>query len=191
MSAKKVHVEVKREDEEPVAESEELTPVPEETVVEDAGEGAAEEAAPQPEIDWQDKALRLQAEMDNFRKRQRRLADDRVAQDKRMLLQGFLRVMDNLEKVVEHLDPDDPHHQGIQVTYNEMRKVLRQAGAEPLETIGQPFDPSWHEAVAMVPAPADQEEDLLVIDEEQRGYRLGDRVLRPARVIVAKKADAA
>ncbi len=190
MTAKKVHVKVKREDEELQPEEE----IAEAGVSNEAENGARETVEEpeetQPEIDWQDKALRLQAEMDNFRKRQRRLADERVEQDKRILLQGFLRVMDNLEKVVSHLDPDDPHHKGIQVTYDEMRKVLRQAGAEPIEAVGKPFDSAWHEAVAMVPAPANQKEDLLVIDEEQRGYRLGDRVLRPARVIVAKKADA-
>ncbi|MFP4394279.1 MAG: nucleotide exchange factor GrpE [Anaerolineales bacterium] len=139
------------------------------------------------DIDWKDVALRMRAEMDNFRRRQTQLADDRVRREKAYLLKGFLSVMDTLETVLSHLDANDPHHQGVRVAYNEMQKVLRDADVEKIDSANRPFDPNWHEAVAIVPPLKGQETDLLVVDVEEEGYRLGERVLRPARVIVAKQ----
>ena len=139
------------------------------------------------DIDWKDMALRMRAEMDNFRRRQKQLAEDGVRREKAYLLKGFLGVVDTLETVLSHLDADDPHHQGVQVAYNEMRKVLRDADVEKIDAAHRPFDPNWHEAVAIVLPIKGQETDLLVVDVEEEGYRLGERVLRPARVIVAKR----
>ena len=110
-----------------------------------------------------------------------------IAQAKAALLLKYLGVLDSLERVVAHLRPDDAYDQSVRVTYDQMLKVLRSEGVEPIAAVGEPFDPAWHEAVAMVSAPDHQKEDLLVIDEEQRGYCLGEQLLRPARVIVAKK----
>jgi len=138
-------------------------------------------------VDWRDQALRLRADMDNYRRRQQRLAEDQIAQAKAALLLKYLGVLDSLERVVAHLRPDDAYDQSVRVTYDQMLKVLRSEGVEPIAAVGEPFDPAWHEAVAMVSAPDHQKEDLLVIDEEQRGYCLGEQLLRPARVIVAKK----
>lgn len=175
-SKKKVRIPIRRpgdadlpiqEAEEPVAE-----PCPE------ANETPAEKP-----VDWSDAALRLRAEMDNFRKRQQRLAEERITAEKMRLLTGFVGIVDNLERVIAHLSADDPHHRSIQVTYNEMMKLLRLEGVEPIEAVGALFDPLQHEAVAMVPAQDGQ--DMRIIDEEQKGYRLGDQILRPARVIVA------
>ncbi|MEJ5308828.1 MAG: nucleotide exchange factor GrpE [Anaerolineae bacterium] len=139
------------------------------------------------EVDWRDMALRLRAEMDNYRKRQQRLAEEQIAAERKRLLTAFLTVPDNLEKIIAHLRPDDPHHQSIKVAYDEFMKVLRLEGVEPLVTVGMPFDPLLHDAVAMVAATPGQREDMLVIGEEKKGYRLGEQVLRPARVIVAKR----
>ncbi len=137
--------------------------------------------------DWREQALRLQAEMDNYRKRQQKLADERIAQAQATLLRRFLGVVDNLKRILNHLRPDNVHDQSIKLTYEEMLRILLTEGAEPIEAVGKPFDPEWHEAVAMVPAPPDQQVEMMVIEEEQQGYRLAGRLLRPARVIVAKK----
>ncbi len=153
----------------------EAPPLPESNVVTSA------------EVDWRDMALRLRAEMDNYRKRQQRLAEEQIAAERKRLLTAFLTVPDNLEKIIAHLRPDDPHHQSIKVAYDEFMKVLRLEGVEPLVTVGMPFDPLLHDAVAMVAATPGQREDMLVIGEEKKGYRLGEQVLRPARVIVAKR----
>jgi len=132
-------------------------------------------------------ALRLRAEMDNYRKRQQRLAEEQIATERKRLLGAFLTVPDNLERIVAHLQPGDPHHQSIKVAYNEFMKVLRLEGVEAIAAVGAPFDPLLHDAIAMVPAVDGQREEMLVIDEEQKGYRIGEQILRPARVIVAKR----
>ena len=138
-------------------------------------------------VDWRDMALRLRAEMDNYRKRQQRLAEEQIAAERKRLLAAFLAVPDNLERIVTHLQPDDPHHQSIKVAYDEFLRLLRLEGVEALAAVGKPFDPLRHDAVAMVPAEEGQREEMLVIDEEQKGYRLGEQILRPARVVVAKR----
>jgi len=138
-------------------------------------------------VDWRDMALRLRAEMDNYRKRQQRLAEEQIAAERKRLLMAFLTVPDNLERIVMHLRPDDPHHQSIKVAYDEFMKVLRLEGVEPIVAVGALFDPLRHEAIAMIPAVDGQREEMLVIGEEQKGYRLGEQTLRPARVIVAKR----
>jgi len=143
--------------------------------------------APEEGVDWRDMALRLRAEMDNYRKRQQRLAEEQVAAERQRLLRTFLTVPDNLERIIAHLRPNDPHHQSVKVAYNEFMKVLRLEGVEPIDAVGMPFDPLLHDAIAMVPAVDGQREEMLVIDEEQKGYRVGGQVLRPARVIVAKR----
>ncbi len=183
---------------EPPAEAEEATTVTDE-IAPDETQAAAEEQTTEAtdeeeqegqerkdDIDWKDMALRMRADMDNFRRRQKQLAEDRVRREKAYLLKGFLSVVDTLETVLSHLDAKDPHHQGVQVAYNEMQKVLRDADVEKIDSAHRPFDPNWHEAVAIVPPIKGQETDLLVVDVEEEGYRLGERVLRPARVIVAK-----
>jgi molecular chaperone GrpE len=143
-------------------------------------------------VDWRDMALRLRAEMDNYRKRQQRLAEEQIAAERKRLLTAFLTVSDNLERIVTHLRPDDPHHQSIKVAYNELMKVLRLEGVEAIDAVGAPFDPQLHDAVAMIPAVNGQRAEmgdgsLVVVDEEQKGYRIGEQILRPARVIVAKR----
>jgi molecular chaperone GrpE len=135
---------------------------------------------------WRDRALRLQAEMENFRKRQQRLADERIAADRGRLLRAFLNVNDNLERALNADGTDaESLRQGVNLTYQTMERLLEQEGAELIQARGQPFDPAWHEAVGTVPhRQADAEPDT-VIEVVQAGYRLGDRLLRPARVVVA------
>ena len=166
---------------------EEMPAAAEEQKMDETDKESQEAQERKDDIDWKDMALRMRADMDNFRKRQKQLAEDGVRREKAYLLKGFLGVVDTLETVLSHLDADDPHHQGVQVAYNEMQKVLRDADVEKIDSVNLPFDPNWHEAVAIVPPIKGQETDLLVVDVEEEGYRLGERVLRPARVIVAKQ----
>lgn len=138
-------------------------------------------------VDWRDMALRLRADMDNYRRRQQRLAEEQVGVEKKRLLLGFLGVVDNLDRIIRYLDPTNPHQQSIKATYDDMMKLLRLEGVEPIGAVNTPFDPLLHDAVAMIPASDGQKETLLILEEEQKGYRIGDQVLRPARVIVAKR----
>ena len=140
---------------------------------------------------WRDRALRLQAEIENFRKRQERLAEERIVADRERLLRAFLSVADNLERALSTDGVDaESLRQGVDLTHQAMMRLLDREGVEPIQAAGQPFDPAWHEAVGTVPsqgaaAGASEAEPDMVAKVVRPGYRLGDRLLRPARVIVA------
>jgi molecular chaperone GrpE len=134
------------------------------------------------ETDWQSMALRLQAEMDNFRRRQMRRADDAIAGEQERLLHLILPVADNLARALNHDDQNDESlRQGVKLIYRELMRVLESEGVTRLETVGQPFDPNFHEAVATVPANTEPD---TIIEEIEAGYKLNDKLLRPARVVV-------
>ena len=135
---------------------------------------------------WRDRALRLQAEIENFRKRQERLAEERIVADRERLLRAFLSVTDDLERALSTDGVDaESLRQGVDLTHQAMMRLLDREGVEPIQAAGQPFDPSWHEAVGTIPHQHAGVEPDTVAQVVQPGYRLGGRLLRPARVIVA------
>jgi molecular chaperone GrpE len=135
---------------------------------------------------WRDRALRLQAEMDNYRKRQRRLAEERIAEERDRLLHRLLRLADDLERALSADRADAASlRQGVQMVHRGLMQALEQEGVQPIEAQGEPFDPQWHEAAQAFPGQGAGVEPGRVIDVIQKGYRIGDRLLRPARVIVA------
>ena len=142
------------------------------------------EAAEQEANDYKDKYLRAQAEMANFKKRLERRYEEQVEEEKKHLLLKFLSVADNLERALNHADlNDDGLRDGIQLTYQELQHLLTQEGVEQMAPEGQPFDPAYHEAVAIIPT-SEAEEDIVVADI-QKGYLYWDQLLRPAKVHVA------
>jgi len=133
-----------------------------------------------------DRLLRSAAEFDNYRKRterERREHAERAAAD---LLGDLLPVQDDLERALAAAaeSPDTALRDGVELIHRALLDVLRRRGVEPIETEGQPFDPRWHEAVSY--EPADERPDGEIIGEVRRGYRLGQRLLRPSMVRVAK-----
>jgi molecular chaperone GrpE len=135
------------------------------------------------EKEWQEKALRLQAEMDNFRKRQARRADEAIAAERERLLSLFLPAVDNLKRALaQPQETNSALWQGVELTHREIIRRLEGEGVTRVETIGQKFDPELHEAVATIPA---QAESGTIVKELEAGYKIGDKLLRPARVIVA------
>lgn len=161
----------------------------------EAERGSRRQAQPPKEVEtlkeglemWRDRALRLQAEIENFRKRQRRLAEDRIEADRGRLLRNFLMIADDLERALKADSGDNGAlREGVEVTHRSLKQLLKQEGVEPIAAEGEVFDPAWHEAVGTVPH---QEVDLdkgTVVDVTQAGYRLNGRLLRPARVIVVR-----
>jgi molecular chaperone GrpE len=136
--------------------------------------------------EWRDQALRLQAEMQNYRRRQQRLAEERIVEEREHLLRAFLHVADNLERALNANKVSlESLRNGVELTYQTLMQVLDQEGAQPIQAIGQPFDPAWHEAVGTVSHQQAGIEPGTVAVVTQVGYRLGDRLLRPALVIVA------
>jgi molecular chaperone GrpE len=138
-----------------------------------------------------DEYLRLlQRTKADFVNYQRRSEQERSEQERYaaagVLLQ-LLPVIDDLERataaVPDHL-AGEPWVQGILLIERKLKTTLEQVGLRPIEAVGQPFNPLQHEAVGQEPAPPEQEG--LVVAEVQRGYRLHDRLLRPARVRVGR-----
>jgi molecular chaperone GrpE len=102
------------------------------------------------------------------------------------VLRSFLRVADDLERALNADGVDgDSLRQGVDLTHQALMRILDQEGAEPIEALGQPFDPAWHEAVGTVPNGHAGVKPDTVVEVVEAGYRMGDRLLRPARVIVA------
>jgi molecular chaperone GrpE len=134
---------------------------------------------------WRDRALRLQAEMENYRKRQQRLAEERIVEERERLLRAFLPAADDLERALNANKVGlESLREGVELTHQTLMQILEQEGVKRIPTIGRPFDPTWHEAVGTVPHQKAEIEPGIVAVVVQEGYRLGDRLLRPARVIV-------
>ncbi len=135
--------------------------------------------------DWQSLALRLQADMDNYRKRQARRADDAIAEERERLLCLMLPVADNLARALnQDGQGDEVLRRGVELTYRELIRVLEAEGVTRVETIGQTFTPELHEAVATVMSDEAKTAGTIV-EEVESGYKLGEKLLRAARVVVA------
>jgi molecular chaperone GrpE len=137
------------------------------------------------ETDWRDLALRLQAEMDNFRKRQQRLAQDQIQAERERLLAAFLDTVDNLERALRSPGDGQALRQGVQLTHRQAFQLLGKEGVEQVEALDRPFDPNWHDAVATVGHRQANVAPETVVQVLQPGYRLGEQLLRPAKVVVA------
>ena len=173
-----------------------------EVVAEEKGELSLEdelEAARQEAAEYKDKYLRAAAELENTRKRLEHRYANQAEEEKKRLLRNFLTVADNLERALAHSDapPQSPQlwgeggqggslRDGVQLTHQELQRLLRQEGVEPLEAMGQPFDPYYHEAVLTIAC--DDEVDT-VVEERQKGYLYRGQLLRPAKVEVAVPAS--
>jgi molecular chaperone GrpE len=135
--------------------------------------------------EYLDSLQRLKAEFDNFRKRTARDQESLAARASEALLKELLPVLDDLERALQAAE----HHEeakledGVRLVHRSLAEALRRHGLEVIETDGA-FDPHVHEA--LLAQPADGAEPGSVVQVLQKGYRLGDRVLRPARVVVAE-----
>jgi molecular chaperone GrpE len=131
-----------------------------------------------------DDNLRLAADFDNFRRRTRRDSEQQAAAEKVSFIQDLLPILDNLERALacEGATSSAQLHQGVEMTVKQLGGLLHRHGIESVEAVGQPFNPHWHEAVAVGHDPG--QSDHIVLEVVQRGYRRGDKVFRPAKVIV-------
>jgi molecular chaperone GrpE len=135
--------------------------------------------------------LRAAADLENTRKRQKREIDDAKVDAKQRVLKEILPVVDNLERAIEHAGGApgaQPIVEGVQLVLRQLITAFERLDVTPVEAEGKPFDPNLHEAISQ------QESDAApgsVVQVLQRGYKSGDRLLRPALVVVAKpKASA-
>jgi molecular chaperone GrpE len=137
--------------------------------------------------DYYDRLLRKTAEFDNYRKRtdrERVQLSEAAAAD---LMEELLPIVDDMERALK-ADPGteatEAIRRGVELTHKQLLETLRKRGVTPIESLGADFDPHFHMAVAH--EPADDRREGEVIEEFRRGYLLGDRLLRPAMVKVAK-----
>ncbi len=133
----------------------------------------------------QDRHLRLAAEFDNFRKRVARERIELTDRAQAALVMRLAEVLDDMDRVVasDLATSGDTLLQGMQLVDRKLRKELEAAGLERVDPVGQPFDPTLHEAVSVVPPPT-PEQDHLVSAVFQVGYRFKGNLVRPARVQV-------
>jgi molecular chaperone GrpE len=150
-----------------------------------AGGGGAAEAEKASEK-LREQLLRVHAEFDNYRKRQRRDEQTRIEMASQKLVEALLPVLDTLDRALaspgETLEAFLP---GIQMVRRQFMDILTQGGLSRVEAVGQPFDPNLHEAVTV--GPAGDQADNTVLEVFQDGYTLNGRLVRPAMVKVARK----
>jgi molecular chaperone GrpE len=140
-------------------------------------------------VEAEDRSLRARADLDNYRKRADRELERRVLAERDALLLRWLEVVDSVERALT-LEAEHPDAaRGLHAVREQMETVLARDGVEPIGAPGEEFDPELHEALLVVPT-ADRPPGTIV-DVARSGYRVGDRVLRPAQVAVASAPDRA
>lgn len=133
-----------------------------------------------------DKYLRLYSDFDNFRRRTAKERIELLKSGGEDIFKVLLPVLDDFERAMKNMDTaqDVPSvKQGVELIYHKMTKELGNKGLKPMDAIGQPFDPDFHEALTQIPAPSDDMKNK-VVDEMEKGYFLNDKVIRFAKVVV-------
>lgn len=134
----------------------------------------------------QDRYLRLAAEFENYKKRIQREQEEYGKYANERLLKELLPVLDNLQRALQHSDQSSNTNglvQGVELTCKQYLEVLSRFGVRPIPSVGLPFDPAVHQAVATVESKG--QAPHTIVEEYEKGYYLHDRVLRPASVTVA------
>jgi molecular chaperone GrpE len=165
-------------------------PLNDQNTGESTAAAAADEVSPletlrQEKDALQDRLLRTAAEFDNYRKRMDRERADLAAYAAADVVLDLLPIVDNFERALQAPGGvDEAFRKGVELIHKQMFDLLRKRGVKPIEALGADFDPNFHQAVIHESSPDHREGE--VIQELQRGYMLGDRLLRPAMVKVAK-----
>lgn len=149
----------------------------------EAKEEAADDDAASAEPDYLEMAQRLQAELENVRKRAARDVLQAGARAKANLVRELLPVVDNLERALATANPEEDHlAEGVRLVHVELVNTLERNGIKAFDPAGEPFDPTVHEAISMREG---ENGSGIVLDVVEKGYKLGDNVIRPARVVVS------
>lgn len=144
----------------------------------------AEDASVKSEPDWKDMYARTLADFDNYRKRTSRDREELVKFATSEAVRDMLPTADNLALALDQAkDKDDPFVKGVQLAYEGFLKALKDHGAEPFESVGEPLDPNRHEAIATLPS--ETVEEGRIANEVKKGWMLNGRLLRAAQVVVS------
>lgn len=153
--------------------------------VDEAAEALAKAEAEAAE--WRDKYLRLQAEFDNYRKRTLKEKMSLVESGGENVIKALLPVVDDVDRALSAMEKSDDVEAlrgGVRLISQKFNEVMRQQGVSEIEAVGKEFDVDVHEAVARFPI--DGKNSGEIIDVVQKGYKLGDKVIRYAKVVVAE-----
>jgi molecular chaperone GrpE len=149
-------------------------------------------AAEQARDEYLELAQRTKADFENYRKRMAAEVQAAAVRGRVELALGLIGVIDNLERALaavgiepgDEQAPAEPLAEGFFLTYRELCAVLGKAGVESFDPAGESFDPTWHEALQKIPV--EGTEPGTVVETLQKGYRLGEQLVRPARVVVSE-----
>jgi molecular chaperone GrpE len=132
-----------------------------------------------------DKFLRTTADFDNYRKRVTRERDELVRATRESVINALLPALDNLERALDHSEAGTPLHEGLLQVQKQFERALADFGVtEVVAKPGDAFDPAIHEAVSHIESPNQPEN--AIVEQLHSAYKIGDRLLRPARVVVSK-----
>ena len=144
-------------------------------------------------VETKDRLIRLQADFENFRRRAQREREEAVRYGTQNLFKDLLTTVDNLDRAIDHARRGagdlDNLLQGVELVQKGLLGLMARHGVVEVEALGKPFDPAHHEAMAQTPDASVAPNTVLEV--LQKGYKLRDRLLRPARVIVARPEEAA
>jgi molecular chaperone GrpE len=144
-----------------------------------------EQARKQAEENYQ-RLLRVQADYDNFRRRTREEKEQLAKYASLKLIEQLLPVLDNFERALASSNDKkdyDALYKGLDMTFRQLEQVLAQEGLQRMESVGQPFNPEYHQAIMQVES--EEHEEGIIVEEVQKGYMLKDKVIRPAMVKVS------
>jgi molecular chaperone GrpE len=131
----------------------------------------------------EDRYKRALADLDNYRKRSIREIDRRVAEDREAVLRDWLDAYDSVERAVR-MEPENPLFDGLRAVLEQMEAILARQGVSRMGEAGEPFDPERHQAIGV--RETEEVPDRTVVEVVRPGFALGDRVLRPADVVVSQ-----
>jgi molecular chaperone GrpE len=137
---------------------------------------------------WEERYLRLLADLENTKKRLARTSAQEVEAQKKMLIKDILPVADGLDLALQHTSQDANSRnilQGIEMNRNLLGTFFRKYDVEEMDALGHPFDPNWHESIGMIRYPGVTPNTIVRI--EQKGYLIGGKLLRPAQVLIASR----
>lgn len=134
----------------------------------------------------EDRYKRARADLDNYRKRTAREIERQVAEAKQSTLRDWLDVVDSVERAIR-IESEGPCSDGLRAVLEQMEAVLARQGAQRIGAAGDDFDPERHEAIAVQPSAEVPDRTILAV--ERSGFALGDRVIRPAQVVVARTPE--
>lgn len=168
---------------------------PQEVLLEEPGEGSPGDEAARLRDELKavhDRMLRLQADFENFRRRAMRDREEALHFGSQNLVKDLLPVVDNLGRAIDHARQSEGGDlqgllQGVDLVWRGLESVLSKHHVQEIEALGRPFNPALHEAIAQIPDAS--VEPNTIVEVLQKGYQLRERLVRPARVVVARAPD--